>query len=69
MFSAELLEEHQAVLLDAVREIEAAAAEAREEFADVPVSDDQVEKEVKRRKWELAGQDLAELLDVPEPPR
>lgn len=64
VFFAVFLQEHQEMLLEAVAAVEEAKAQAAEEFAEVPMSEDRVEQEVKRRKWELVGQELYDILKI-----
>lgn len=66
LFFAQLLKQHEDQLLEAVELVNEAEAQAREEFADVPMDEDRIEQEVKRRQWELVDEELYEVLDVPE---
>lgn len=65
LYFAVLLEDQEDVLLSAVEMVQEAEAQSRDEFADVPMSDEEVDKQVTRRKWELVGDELYEVLDVP----
>lgn len=62
-FFAVFLEEHVDVIADAARRIEAAAAEAEEEYTDVPMPDEERARTVEWRKWELVRSELESLLE------
>lgn len=65
VFVADWLEDHIDEVVSAVRRVESAEARALEELDDVPLSDQEMNRAIIRRKWELARDDLADLLNVP----
>jgi hypothetical protein len=46
------------VLDSVVERLDEAESEAREEFADLPVDEETMDKAVRNRKWELVGDEL-----------
>jgi DNA-binding transcriptional ArsR family regulator len=62
-FYADWLNHHTDTIVDAVHRIDAVEATARDELADVPLSDQERERAITRRKWELASDDLTQLLE------
>lgn len=61
-FYADWLDQHSDAVVDAVRRIDEAEATARDELVDVPLSDHERGRAINRRKWELASDELDELL-------
>lgn len=66
VFFAVFLDEHVPLLAEAVRRIEAAEAEAEQTYTDVPMPDDERERTIEWRKWELVHEDLEEILPEQE---
>lgn len=63
-FFVVFVEEHTEILHRAVTAIETAEAEAEEELAEFPVSEEMRERAVAERKWELVEEELREALQV-----
>lgn len=63
VFFAVFLDEHLSLVATAVRRIESAAEEAEQEYAEVEMPDDQRERTVEWRKWELVRGELEDLLE------
>jgi len=62
VFFAVFLEEHVSVLADAMRRIESAEDEAKQTYADVPMPDEERDRTIEWRKWELVQQELEDIL-------
>lgn len=60
------LDEHVDAVATAVDRVDAAEQDARDELAEVPLADRELEHAVTRRKWGLAG-DVEDLLESADP--
>ena len=64
-FYADWLDHHSDTIVDAVRRVDEAESTARDELAGVPLADQERERAIIRRKWELVQEELDELLTEP----
>ncbi|EMA39440.1 ArsR/SmtB family transcription factor [Halobiforma nitratireducens] len=62
-FFAAFVDQHADTLYEAVQRTDAAEAEAKTEFEDVPLDDATREKAVTARKWDRVAIEVEELLD------
>lgn len=63
VFVASWLEEQIDEVVAAVQQVETAEATAREEFEDVPLSEQERDRAITRRKWKLVQEEVMEILD------